>query len=246
MRPVGDPVRPVRPLGVLGARDPRSTRNPGQRRSEVRSSCLHRRPFGHWTGATTAGSGSVPIGRRRDPLHCLPCRDHVTVHLPACRAASSRPPRLKRQASRSVTCRGGSTAPGARACGPAPIRALRRTRSGLLRILPALQQEGWAASHTTAAILHDFRLPGRLGHVGGIHLCSSTGSRPRGRGVVGHRSQFHAEDLWTDGSVRLTSPARTLLDLAASTDARGRRSGLAAGDLYAARAGGPSLHRVGG
>lgn len=182
-----------------------------------------------------------------------------------------------------------------------------RTRSGLLRILPALQQEGWAASHTTAAILHDFRLPGRLGHVGGIHLCSSTGSRPRGRGVVGHRSQFHAEDLWTDGSVRLTSPARTLLDLAASTDARGRhvmthqqlvavidgvicehrtgisrgvpalrsqrdlstdlerfeshrgvrrvrqallargrRSGLAAGDLYAARAGGPSLHRVGG
>ena len=97
-----------------------------------------------------------------------------------------------------------------------------RTRSGLLRILPALQQEGWAASHTTAAILHDFRLPGRLGHVGGIHLCSSTGSRPRGRGVVGHRSQFHAEDLWTDGSVRLTSPARTLLDLAASTDARGR------------------------
>lgn len=97
-----------------------------------------------------------------------------------------------------------------------------RTRSGLLRILPALQQEGWAASHTTAAMLHDFRLPGRLGHVGGIHLCSSTGSRPRGRGVVGHRSQFHAEDLWTDGSVRLTSPARTLLDLAASTDARGR------------------------
>ncbi len=97
-----------------------------------------------------------------------------------------------------------------------------RTRSGLLRILPALQQEGWAASHTTAAILHDFRLPGRLGHVGGIHLCSSTGSRPRGRGVVGHRSQFHAEDLWTDGSVRITSPARTLLDLAASTDARGR------------------------
>ena len=124
MCPVGDPVRPVRPLGVLGARDPRSTRNPGQRRSEVRSSCLHRRPFGHWTGATTAGSGSVRIGRRRDPLHCLPCRDHVTVHLPACRAASSRPPRLKRQASRSVICRGGSTAPGARACGPAPIRAL--------------------------------------------------------------------------------------------------------------------------
>lgn len=97
-----------------------------------------------------------------------------------------------------------------------------RSRFGLLRIIPVLQQEGWAASHTTAAILLGFRLPGRLEHAGGIHLSSSTGSRPRGRGVVGHRGQFRAEDLCSEGPVRLTSPARTLLDLTASTDGRGR------------------------
>lgn len=98
-----------------------------------------------------------------------------------------------------------------------------RTRSGLLRILPALQQEGRAASHTTAAILLGFRLPGRLERVDGIHLSSTTGSRPRGRGVVGHRGQLRAEDIWAEHSVLLTAPARTLLDLAASMAAGGRR-----------------------
>lgn len=250
MRPVGDPVRPVRPLGVLGARDPRSTRNPGQRRSEVRSSCLHRRPFGHWTGATTAGSGSVRIGRRRDPLHCLPCRDHVTVHLPAClqgrvftTAEAEAAGVAKRHLSGRQYCSWGK---GLWSC--ADSRPDPRTRSGLLRILPALQQEGWAASHTTAAILHDFRLPGRLGHVGGIHLCSSTGSRPRGRGVVGHqpgRAGASQAERPQHRSRAVREPSRRPQG-APGPAARGRRSGLAAGDLYAARAGGPSLHRVGG
>lgn len=86
---------------------------------------------------------------------------------------------------------------------------------GLHGILPALQGMDRMASHVSAGVLLGLRLPGQLGSTGRIHLTSRSANIPRSRAVVGHRAVLDRRDVWRVGALRVTSPARTLLDLAA-------------------------------
>ncbi|MFI7482800.1 hypothetical protein ACH9EU_10335 [Kocuria sp. M1R5S2] len=71
-----------------------------------------------------------------------------------------------------------------------------------------------AASHTTGARLWDMRLPTRLLPDPWLHLSTPLGQgRLRRRGVVGHRQRLLPEEVVERDGIRLTSPARTCLDL---------------------------------
>lgn len=79
------------------------------------------------------------------------------------------------------------------------------------------------ASHVTAAILLDFRLPFRPRVDQIIHLSVSSSANPlRVRGFAGHLFTPGPGEVWTGGGISVTSPARTLVDLAAMKTARGR------------------------
>jgi len=72
---------------------------------------------------------------------------------------------------------------------------------------------GAVASHLTAARLLGVPLPWDAPL--GVHLSTvDGGNRPVRRGVVGHRLTLLPEDVVTSGTLRLTSPRRTWLDLA--------------------------------
>ncbi|MDO5618827.1 hypothetical protein [Kocuria sp.] len=91
--------------------------------------------------------------------------------------------------------------------------------------LPAVmvQYPDAVASHVTAAILLGFRLPFRPQENQSIHLSVSSRTNPlRVQGFVGHQFQPGPGEVWNGGGVAVTSPARTLLDLAAMKTARGR------------------------
>lgn len=72
-------------------------------------------------------------------------------------------------------------------------------------------------SHGTAARLWGIPLPYRVQEDWRIHLAnpSSSSWAPRRVNVVGHRLALATEEIFTLDGVRLTSPARTWLDLAA-------------------------------
>lgn len=99
------------------------------------------------------------------------------------------------------------------------------TAEGLQTRLPAVlaARPQAVASHITAAILLGFRLPFQPSVDQRIHLSLDLGVNPlRVKGFVGHQFQPGRGDVWRAGGVRVTSPARTLLDLAAMRTARGR------------------------
>lgn len=99
------------------------------------------------------------------------------------------------------------------------------TAEGLRARLPAIQvaRPRAVASHITAAILWGFRLPFQPSVDQRIHLSSELGLNPlRVQGFVGHQFQPGPGEVWRAGDVKVTSPARTLLDLAAMRTARGR------------------------
>lgn len=100
------------------------------------------------------------------------------------------------------------------------------------------------ASHVTAGVLLGLRLPGRLGRTGRMHLTSTSANRPRSRAVVGHRAVLDRRDVWRVGALRVTGPARTLLDLAALQGSAGR-SLLTDEQLIAVVDGVISEHRTG-
>ena len=75
--------------------------------------------------------------------------------------------------------------------------------------------QGAVVSHATAAKVHGLVLPGRLAAEAAIHL-SRTPSEPapRRRRVSGHRLKLDSSEVVSIAGVRVTSVARTWLDLA--------------------------------
>ncbi|NHU84931.1 hypothetical protein GWK18_04875 [Kocuria sp. JC486] len=91
------------------------------------------------------------------------------------------------------------------------------TPEGLAARLPALQEvcPDSAASHVTAAVLLGFRLSQRVVESPAVHLtCVGHGNPPRGPAVQGHECLPALEDVWEVDGMRVTSPIRTLIDLA--------------------------------
>lgn len=88
------------------------------------------------------------------------------------------------------------------------------------RAMAALLWAGGDAvlSHGSAARLHGWEVPDTATRV--MHLLTRQRTRDLPRGVVLHRSSSYdpIADLNTYGSLRCTSPARTLIDLAAPLD----------------------------
>jgi very-short-patch-repair endonuclease len=72
--------------------------------------------------------------------------------------------------------------------------------------------EGGVVSHASAAALWRFR-PARVGTV--EVTLTAAHRRPR-RGIAVHRAQLRPDEIRHAGALRVTSPARTLLDLAAT------------------------------
>lgn len=98
------------------------------------------------------------------------------------------------------------------------------TVDGLRRNLPTLRRLYPAAvgSHLTAAITLELRLPTRVTAMAGLHLTVAPGTpAPRGCDVVGHRAALDDTDTWGNARLRVTSPARTIVDLAAMKTPRG-------------------------
>jgi hypothetical protein len=72
-------------------------------------------------------------------------------------------------------------------------------------------------SHATAALLLGLPLPARLSRLRPVHVGVPAPIRPmEARDVVGHRLSVLPDDLIERGRLRLTGPARTWLDLAAT------------------------------
>jgi hypothetical protein len=72
-------------------------------------------------------------------------------------------------------------------------------------------------SHATAAILLGLPVPARLSRLRPVHVGVPAPVRPmEARDVVGHRLSVLPDDLVERGRLRLTGPARTWLDLAAT------------------------------
>lgn len=89
-------------------------------------------------------------------------------------------------------------------------------RLDLLHALRELCADGLVVSHDTAAWMWGMWLPRRLERETSVHLSAPAGSasRPRRRGVVGHRLAEAAETVQCAG-LEVTSPAWTWTDLAA-------------------------------
>ncbi|WP_430295175.1 hypothetical protein [Sinomonas sp. B1-1] len=78
----------------------------------------------------------------------------------------------------------------------------------------SMQPDAWG-SHRTAARLHGLWLPPWVDEHGLIHLSKPTHlPRVRRPGIVGHRVQIVPGEVGLFGGLRLSSPARTWLDLA--------------------------------
>lgn len=92
--------------------------------------------------------------------------------------------------------------------GAAPQR-FGREAAAVLACAPAV------ASHRSAAALWDL-----LRHQqGSVHVTSPTARRARHAGITAHRSDLPRDEIRIRHGLPVTSPARTLLDLAASTTA---------------------------
>lgn len=72
---------------------------------------------------------------------------------------------------------------------------------------------GSVASHATAAALWELTKP----HSGAIHV-TSVNDRARRRGLIVHRAALSHDEVTDAGGIPVTTPARTLLDLAATHD----------------------------
>ncbi len=92
-----------------------------------------------------------------------------------------------------------------------PGETLEMKAEALLRDRP----EMWV-SHTTAAEIHGLWLPDRFLRDGRLHLTHPARPDvwPRRKGVCGHRVSLRPQDVVTRGALRVTTPARTWLDLA--------------------------------
>jgi hypothetical protein len=78
----------------------------------------------------------------------------------------------------------------------------------------AVTPGAWA-SHQTAAAVHRMPVPPWLSDHAVLHLSKPYGlPRPRRRGVVGHEVRFRPSELCYLEGMRLSTPARTWLDLA--------------------------------
>lgn len=75
-------------------------------------------------------------------------------------------------------------------------------------------------SFYSAAFIHAFKIPGPVANgrstpsAGLLHLTRDASAAPRRKGVVGHRSKLHPDDVVTLQGIPVTSIPRTLLDLA--------------------------------
>ncbi len=85
------------------------------------------------------------------------------------------------------------------------------------RIRPLLSATpGGVASHSTAALLWEIPLPPWLAGRFDIHLSRNAANNPPARnGVTGHHTHFNQGDVVELRGLRVTSPLRTWLDLAA-------------------------------
>ncbi|MDZ5079048.1 endonuclease domain-containing protein [Nesterenkonia sp. HG001] len=90
-----------------------------------------------------------------------------------------------------------------------PEARLRLTGQALLQDA----SQAWL-SHTTAATLQDLWLPGHLEGDPQLHLSAPGPVRMRRRGVLGHRVRARPRDILQGPGIRMSSPARTWLDLA--------------------------------
>lgn len=98
-----------------------------------------------------------------------------------------------------------------------PCATLRLKADALLRERP----DAWA-SHSTAAQVHGLWLPGRLLRDHRLHLSHALepDSYTRRQGVCGHRVALRPQDVTTREGLRLSTPARTWLDLASLCSVR--------------------------
>ena len=88
---------------------------------------------------------------------------------------------------------------------------------GRCHAFQAVLRENECFSHTTAAMVMRLPLPPRLDHARPIHVTTVNGSTRRGRGVIGHHSHEAVPTQMWDG-IRITTPVRTWIDLAALID----------------------------
>lgn len=91
-------------------------------------------------------------------------------------------------------------------------------RAQILRDLRAVQdvKPNTAGSHITAALLWELRLPARIRLASPMHLTQFHGQhRPTGRGILGHVGSLGAQDIHSVHGILVTSPIRTIVDLAA-------------------------------
>lgn len=74
-----------------------------------------------------------------------------------------------------------------------------------------------AISHASAGLVWRFRLPRRLQNAEPVHVTrADDGASPRRSGIRGHHAGLAAGEVSLVDGVRVTSPVRTLLDLATS------------------------------
>lgn len=84
------------------------------------------------------------------------------------------------------------------------------------RVRPYLELgPGCLISDGTAALLQGFPLPAELESEPLIHLTSTSGATPRRKHVAGHLRRLRDDEIVEMHGLRLTSPSRTWLDLAA-------------------------------
>jgi len=98
-----------------------------------------------------------------------------------------------------------------------PLRLLELKAAALLRDRPEI----WV-SHVSAAKIQGLWLPDRLLHDGRLHLSQPAEPhvRLRREGVCGHRVSVRPIDLTTRNNLKVTTPARTWLDVASSCTVR--------------------------
>ena len=98
-----------------------------------------------------------------------------------------------------------------------PLAVLTLKAEALTREWP----DAWA-SHITAARLHTLWLPGRLLDDPRVHLSQPANAKTwvRREGVCGHRVSVRPIDLTTRNNLKVTTPARSWLDVASSCTVR--------------------------
>jgi hypothetical protein len=91
--------------------------------------------------------------------------------------------------------------------------------AGLCRMFAARLRDDAVISHSTAALLYNIPLPWELETAERIHVTApSPAPAPHARGLIGHSASLEDGSVVSLNGLRVTSPARTWLDLATQVD----------------------------